>query len=105
MGGIQRQSLLKGTEECPSGCLWRGRGLYVDMGEAMVRAGGTSLMITTYNGLISVPSFLCSFPLNDILVCFVVIMITDEFYLIILSHTCFICMRRLHLLPWSINSL
>ena len=39
-GGLQWQLLLKVPEECPSGCLWRRRGLDIEMGEAVGRGGG-----------------------------------------------------------------
>ena len=35
MGGLQWQLLLKGPKEFPSGCRWRGRGLYMRVGEAV----------------------------------------------------------------------
>ena len=38
-GGLQRQLLLKVPEECPSGCLCRGRGLALGVGEAMGQVG------------------------------------------------------------------
>ena len=50
MGGIQLQVLLKGPEECPSGCRWRGRGLDLGVGEAEGQGGGTSMMITLKMG-------------------------------------------------------
>ena len=66
---------------------------------------GTSMMITPQKGLISVPNFLCSCPLNDSLVSFVIIMLTNEFYPLMLSHPCFRWPRSLYFLPWSITSL
>ena len=58
-----------------------------------------------WKGLKSVPNVLCSCPLNDSLVSFVIIMLTYEFRPLMLSHTCFRWLRSLHLLPWCINSL
>ena len=39
MGGLQCKLLSKGTEECPSGCRWRGRGLDLGVGEAVGQGG------------------------------------------------------------------
>ena len=67
--------------------------------------GGTSMMISILNGLRSVPNVLCSCPLNDSLVSFVIMMLTNEFCHVMLSHPYFICPRSLHLLPWFTTSL
>ena len=74
----------------------------MEKGEAVV---DTSMMITPYNGLISVPTVLCSCPLNDSLVSFVIMMLTNEFCPLMLSHPYFRFLRSLHFLPWSINAL
>ena len=36
----------KGPDECPSGCIWRGRKLFVEKGEAVGQGGDTSMMLT-----------------------------------------------------------
>ena len=38
-GVLQLILLLKGPEECPNGFHWRGRGLAVEMGEAVGQGG------------------------------------------------------------------
>ena len=53
----------------------------------------------------SVPNVLCSCPLNDSLVSFVIIVLTNEFYPLMLAHPCFRWLRSLRFLPWSITSL
>ena len=50
MGGIQLKFLVKSPEECPSGCKLRGRGLAVEMGEAVGQGGGTSMTTTLKMG-------------------------------------------------------
>ena len=39
MEGLQWRLLLKGPEECPSGCRWRRRGLALGVGEAVGQGG------------------------------------------------------------------
>ena len=92
-------------EECYSGSRWRGRGLYLYMGEAKGWGGGH---FNDENPLKSAEK--CSWcpiqlPPNDRLVCFVVITITNWSYSLMLSHTCFRWRRSLNFLPWSITSL
>ena len=81
--------------------------LAVDKGEGVGHGewGGASMMIRPEKGLRSVHSVLCSSSLNDILVSFVIIMLTNELFPLVLSHPCFRCLRSLHLFPWYITSL
>ena len=82
-------------------------GKMIRCGEGVGRGafGGISMMITNLIGLRSVPKVLCICPLNDSLVSFVIRMLTNKFYTLMLSHPCFRCLRSLHFLPWSITSL
>ena len=93
-------------EECYSGSRCRGRVLELDLGEAVGwRRGGHS---NDYNPLKSTDtSSWCpmQLPPYDRLVCFVVMMLTNEFCLLMPSNPCFRWLRSLHLLPWSITSL
>ena len=67
--------------------------------------GGTSIMIQPGKGTRSVPSVLCSCPLNDGLVYFVVMMLTNKLCPLMISHLCFRWLRSLHLFSWPITSL
>ena len=72
------------------------------------RPWGVGCHLNAYNplkGPRSVPNVLCSFPLNGSLVSFVIIIITNELFPLMLSHPYFRWMRSLHLLPWSITPL
>ena len=59
---------------------------------------GTSMMIRPEKGLRSVSSVLCSCPLDDSLVSFVIIMLTNKFCPLMISHLCFGWLRSLHFL-------
>ena len=75
--------MMKVPEECPSGCRWSGIELAAEKGGAVGRGRGgglSSMMITPLKGLRSVPNVLCSCALNDSLVSFVIIVLTNEFY-------------------------
>ena len=39
MGGLQRRLILKGPEECPSGCRWKVRGVALGVEEAVGQGG------------------------------------------------------------------
>ena len=60
MWGASMKNSGKGPEECPTGCWWRLRGLALDKGEAVGRAGYTKIIITPFKGPRSVPSVLFS---------------------------------------------
>ena len=58
-------------------------------GEGVGTCGVTSIMIRPKKGLRSVPSVLCICPLNDSLVSFMIIMLTNEFCPLVFSRTYF----------------
>ena len=62
-------------------------------------------IVTSLKYLRSVPNVLFSCPFNDSLVSFVIIIPTNEFCPLLLSHPFFIWLIILHLLPFSITSL
>ena len=56
--------------------------------------GVTSMIIRPEKGLRSVPSVLCSFSLNDILLNFVVIILINEFYPLMIYRACFRWLKK-----------
>ena len=75
--------------------LWR-RGMPWGGGEG----GGYFNDDNLLKGMRSVSNVLCSCPLNDSLVSFVIIIITNELFPLMFYHSWFRWLINLHFLPW-----